>query len=60
MDPRSGLDLGRIADEFRAALRPGLDLLEEVQRTGDIFFPLGWLSATLSGHSTPEAAQIVE
>ena len=48
------------ADESRAALRPSLELLEEVQRTGDIFFPLGWLSATFSGHSSPETAQIVD
>jgi len=41
-------------------IRPSLDLLEEVQRTGDIFFPLGWLSATLGGHNSPAAAAIVE
>jgi aminopeptidase N len=40
-------------------LRPSLDLLEEIQRTGDIFFPLGWLSATLDGHNSPTAYGIV-
>ncbi|HCQ02052.1 MAG TPA: hypothetical protein DIT99_15780 [Candidatus Latescibacteria bacterium] len=40
-------------------IRPGLDLLEEIQRTGDIFFPKGWLDATLGGHQTETAADIV-
>ncbi|MCG8468286.1 MAG: M1 family aminopeptidase [Gemmatimonadetes bacterium] len=40
-------------------LRPALDLLEEIQRTGDIFFPKRWLDATLGGHGTGEAAEIV-
>lgn len=48
------------ADRARRYLRPGLDLLEEIQRTGDIFFPKRWLDATLGGHSSPEAADIVE
>jgi aminopeptidase N len=38
---------------------PGLELLEEIQRTGDIFFPKRWLDATLGGHSSVEAAEIV-
>jgi aminopeptidase N len=38
---------------------PSLELLDEIQRTGDIFFPLGWLNATLDGHNTPGAARIV-
>ncbi len=40
-------------------IRPSLDLLEEIQRTGDIFFPLQWLNATLDGHRSPSAAQTV-
>ena len=36
-----------------------LDLVEEVARTGDIFFPARWLTAVLGGHSSPEAAAIV-
>ena len=40
-------------------IRPSLDLLEEIQRTGDIFFPQRWLGATLSGHQSAEAASIV-
>lgn len=40
-------------------LRPGLDLLLEIQRTGDIFLPKRWLDAMLSGHRSPAAAQVV-
>lgn len=40
-------------------IRPALDLIEEVQATGDIFFPGRWLDATLAGHSSPEAAAVV-
>jgi aminopeptidase N len=38
---------------------PSLQLLEEIQLTGDIFFPKRWLDATLGGHSTATAAQTV-
>jgi aminopeptidase N len=38
---------------------PSLELLQEIQRTGDIFFPLGWLNGTLDGHNTPSAAALV-
>ncbi len=34
-------------------------MLEEIQRTGDIFFPKRWLDATLSGHSSEGAAEMV-
>ena len=40
-------------------LPKSLDLLEEIQRTGDIFFPESWLRSTLSGYQTPEVAQLV-
>jgi len=36
-------------------VRPALELLEEVQRTGDIFFPAGWLSASVGAHPTTTA-----
>ena len=39
-------------------LRPSLDLLQEIQLTGDIFFPTRWLHNTFSGHSSKEAAEI--
>ena len=47
----------RAADSERFLL-PALQELEETQRTGDIFFPLGWLQASLGGHSSPSAAAI--
>jgi len=40
-------------------IRPSLDLLEEIQATGDIFFPKRWLDVTLGGHSSESAAAIV-
>ncbi|HEX6133510.1 MAG TPA: M1 family aminopeptidase [Longimicrobiales bacterium] len=40
-------------------IRPALELLPEIQRTGDIFFPRRWVDATLAGHSTAEAADVV-
>ena len=48
------------AREAEVYIRPSLDLLEEIQRTGDIFFPLSWLQTTLDGHQTGSAAAIVE
>jgi aminopeptidase N len=40
-------------------IRPALDMIEEIQRTGDIFFPGRWLDATLARHTEPEAADAV-
>src|SRR5213594_3085088 len=40
-------------------LRPSLELLRDIQRTGDIFFPKNWMDATLAGHSTRIAADTV-
>ena len=39
---------------------PGLEVLEEVQRTGDIFFPKNWASALLRNHKSKEAYQEVQ
>jgi aminopeptidase N len=39
-------------------IEPGLNLLEEIQRTGDIFFPAQWLNATFWSHNEPEALEI--
>nr|NIT86188.1 aminopeptidase [Gemmatimonadota bacterium] len=47
------------AEHARALIRPGLEMLPEIQRTGDIFFPGRWLDATLGGHGSPEAARTV-
>jgi aminopeptidase N len=38
---------------------PSLHLLQEIQETGDIFFPARWMDATLGGRNSPEAAAIV-
>ena len=40
-------------------IRPALEMMEEIQATGDIFFPRQWVNATLSGHQSKEAARIV-
>ncbi|MBL7851868.1 MAG: hypothetical protein JNN04_13280 [Cyclobacteriaceae bacterium] len=40
-------------------LPESLELLGEIQRTGDIFFPKGWLDATLGYYRTPTAAAAV-
>ena len=39
---------------------PGLELLQEVQQTGDIFFPGYWVNALLGNHRSEEARVIVE
>lgn len=40
-------------------LPASLDLLEEIQQTGDIFFPAGWLQATLGSYQSAAAARTV-
>ena len=37
-----------------------LELLEEIQETGDIFFPLGWLNNTIGQYNSVEAYTMVE
>lgn len=41
-------------------IRPSLELLEDIQRTGDIFFPYNWLQATLGMHQSAAAAAAVQ
>ena len=41
-------------------IRPALEWLPDIQRTGDIFFPANWCSSLLSGHRSPEALRAVE
>ena len=43
----------------RQFVRPALELLREIQQTGDIFFPTRWMEATLGGHASPDVARIV-
>jgi aminopeptidase N len=35
-------------------------MLVEIQKTGDIFFPTRWLTATLHGYGSPEVAATVQ
>ncbi|MDO4165611.1 MAG: M1 family aminopeptidase [Bacteroides sp.] len=46
--------------EAVAYIRPALEALPEVQRTGDIFFPTSWVRALLSGHVSAEARAEVD
>ncbi|MBH31846.1 MAG: hypothetical protein CMG71_07680 [Candidatus Marinimicrobia bacterium] len=46
----------KLAEKY---IRPSLELLEEIQRTGDIFFPSRFITASLSGHSSSSAATVV-
>jgi aminopeptidase N len=39
---------------------PSLEMLEEIQQTGDIFFPKSWLDATFSGHHSQKSVEIIE
>ncbi len=41
-------------------IRPGLEAMAEIQRTGDIFFPRDWASALLGGHRSEAAAGEVD
>ena len=38
----------------------GLEVLRDVQQTGDIFFPKKWVAALLAGHDSPEADEQVD
>jgi len=40
-------------------IMPSLQLLQEIQVTGDIFFPKRWLDATLSHYSSDKAVEII-
>lgn len=40
-------------------LPESLELLEEIQKTGDIFFPQSWLSATFGNYQSQAAYQVV-
>lgn len=46
-------------DEAFGYLAAGLDLLPEIQRTGDIFFPTAWCRALTGSHSAETARVIV-
>lgn len=46
-------------EHARRFIRPSLEMLPEIQRTGDIFFPSRWMAAVLGGHRSAEAAAVV-
>lgn len=41
-------------------LKSILDKLEEVQLTGDIFFPKGWLASSIGNYSSKEAYEVLQ
>ena len=41
-------------------LKPSLDLLDEIQKTGDIFFPKGWLNSSIGNYTSPKAYAILD
>ena len=47
------------ADASKKYVLPSLEMLSEIQKTGDIFFPRNWLGATLDGHQTKDVADVV-
>ncbi|MFM7092151.1 MAG: hypothetical protein ACKOZZ_15210 [Bacteroidota bacterium] len=48
------------AKESTHYITQSLELLEEIQKTGDIFFPRQFITAVLSGHQSPTAAHYVK
>jgi aminopeptidase N len=48
------------APASRKLVRPALGLVQEIQRTGDIFFPKRWADATLSGYQSVQTAAEVQ
>lgn len=47
-------------EEAIAYIRPALEAMQDVQRTGDIFFPTAWVRALLAGHTSTEARAEVD
>ena len=45
--------------ESEKYILPSLELLQEIQITGDVFFPTGWLVATLQNYRSPSAVATV-
>ena len=48
------------SDEAVAYIRPALEILPEIQRTGDIFFPASWCRRILGQQTAPAAKEAVE
>lgn len=47
-------------EEAVAYIRPALEVMQDVQRTGDIFFPTAWVRALLAGHTSAGARAEVD
>ena len=65
VEPWASAALGNLNHPLREKesikyIRPALEEMVEVQRTGDIFFPTAWVRALLSGHTSKEAREEVE
>ena len=45
--------------ESEKYILPSLELLQEIQVTGDIFFPSRWLGSTLGNHISPDVVKTV-
>lgn len=60
LDALSNLHHPSRVSQSQTYILPSLELLEELQRTGDIFFPAGWLNATLKNHHSAGAITTVE
>ena len=48
------------AERSRKYILAGLEILPEVQKTGDIFFPTSWLSSLLGGHKDEQSKAVVD
>ncbi len=59
LDAMSAMNHPLRAADAIGNLEASLALTAEIQATGDIFFPLNWLNATLGGHRSAQAAAIV-
>jgi aminopeptidase N len=65
VEPWAGSALALLNHRCRRAesakyLRPGLEVLEEVKRTGDIFFPKLWVTYLLGGHDAETVRREVD
>ena len=51
----------QVVDAARIAVQRqrSLEMLWDIQKTGDIFFPKRWLDTTLGGYQTKDVADIV-
>lgn len=65
IEPWAGSLLSYINHPIRGSyslkyLRQGLEILPQIQATGDIFFPKRWCSALISGHNSKQAKEIID